>query len=153
MPWKLQPGWRQDHRGRLYQVAINSRGKQDYHYVQYTGAEPGYTIPLPKEEAKREKPLTTYTDSSGNKRPVIHRPKRVHILERRKWQKWTFVQAREDDDEIETISGPNRWLEGEVQPLVYCTTNEKGETSSWEVLQQSAYDHHVHYIEERTDEA
>lgn len=33
MSWRIIPGVRQDHRGRYYQTAVNSRGKEDIVFV------------------------------------------------------------------------------------------------------------------------
>jgi hypothetical protein len=54
MAWEIQwqLGVMQDHKGRAYRIAQNSRGKQDKVYVQDTGAPVGRTIPVPEPKVK-----------------------------------------------------------------------------------------------------
>lgn len=56
MSWTLLPGVRQDSKG-LYQIAVNSRGKQDRVPYKANGAPQGYTIPV-REPIRRVRPLT-----------------------------------------------------------------------------------------------
>lgn len=84
MAWEEKPGVRQDAYGRHYKVLVNSRGRQDIQYVQKdTGAPVGYTVPEPKYEVPVRKPKIITTGVTV-KRPVIHRPKRLHVVELRK---------------------------------------------------------------------
>jgi hypothetical protein len=84
MSWEiLKSGVRQDHRGRLYRTAINSRGQQDIIYVQPDpNAEPARTIPVPQEQPQAKpfpKQITTGYGSEM-RRPVLHLPTRQHTI-------------------------------------------------------------------------
>jgi len=80
MAWTLIPGVKQDHRGRFFQIAVNSRGRQDLVYVQPSPDTPlARTIPVREPPAPKEKPLVT--TGVDTKRPVIHRPVRKCVCE------------------------------------------------------------------------
>ena len=68
MAWELKPGVQQDARGRLYRVAVNSRGRQDKIYYQETGAERARMIPVPIEQPKQRKVLKVKDNGNAKRR-------------------------------------------------------------------------------------
>lgn len=78
MSYTIQPGVRQDHKGRLYQIGTYPNGKSIMVPYSANGAEPARMIPLPPEPQKPQRPvLTTGVDE---KRAVLSLRKRRHVL-------------------------------------------------------------------------
>lgn len=74
-------GVRTDHRGKKFRTASYPNGKViNVPYEEDPNAEVAQTIPVRDEEtARREKPLIT-TGVNGERRDVVHLPKRLAVI-------------------------------------------------------------------------
>jgi len=135
MSWTLLPGVRQDHRGRNYQVLINSRGKEDVVYVQHDSNAPaGYTIPVP-EPVKR----------TVLRKPVATGPATKHLMvvEYRKVGQKAIAKLEFDNSDGEHF----------IHQEVRCLLRSPDCGSSWLPATGNITDYHVayHLDEEKND--
>lgn len=142
MPWTIRYdlGIKSDHTGRRYRLMTNSFGREDKIYIQDTDAPAGYTIPIPPEpKPKLKGPIKHF----GTNKPVVHIPKRLHVVEVR-WK---------DKHTVDKIVGSNGSLDRIVEDMrPFGRSPDCGET--WLALEPLPSDHHVQYhIDEEIKDA
>jgi hypothetical protein len=143
MTWSIdyKSGVRQDHKGRRYRIATNSRGKQDLVYVQENGAPPARTIPVADPQPRVRAPATVTTGfGSEVRRPVVFKPKRRHVIEARlRNPSYGLVQDRERNRH----EGVFCWLGDASELHDLLRSSDLGET--WERITPATFDHHKQY--------
>lgn len=154
MAWEPDnSGIKQDHRGRFFRTLYNSRGKQDIQYVQPTTDAPrAETIPIPPEPT----PKQHYNDNdsfvttgiNGERRNVVHLPRRKHVVEFRPKGEST-VQKIETDNaaEYELYVYANRakvaWKFDPQEGILVQDLDRHGNCANYEQL--STWDYFTQY--------
>lgn len=87
MSWTHIPGIRQDHRGRYYELYVNSRGKQDIRFIERQWDAPAARMiplpPEPKPKLKLKGPMRVRGADGQLREFKPFQPKRLHVIEYR----------------------------------------------------------------------